>query len=475
MAVKGAAVPVLTYHAMNVAGTNEATNEHVAFAADLERLHRLGVRIVPVAEVARAHARGALDGLRGCVAITLDDGSDFDARDLPHPAWGPQRGMLGILRDFRARHGRGAQPGLHATAFAIVSPQARSALDRHHMIGCGWWNDDWWAVAEASGLMAVESHSWDHNQATLETTAATAPKGAFALATREEADAEIAQSTRYLRERRGRGGEVLFAYPYGPASDYLAEAYLPDPGADHGVAAAFTTDGAPVTASSSRWRLPRFVRGWHWKSGDDLERLLAGCGALPRRGVLVWLTRRDRALPPAAPEPVQEVPWRECLRVWEVNDATVVAGELFSRRFPGHTVPGYPRHFVLVYSPPPGEADTTPRVAAYMHHTPHEEGFHLSGGMCVDPAAYRRLPKWLFAQVRDEGGLATLMARESIALLGDSPAAFGHVGEPRARAADLRAGFVDTDREHLMVVWRRDLGEDEKRRLIDRVAALGPF
>ncbi|HRA24464.1 MAG TPA: polysaccharide deacetylase family protein [Usitatibacteraceae bacterium] len=469
------AVPVLAYHAMNVAGPGYGENDHAAFAADLELLHGLGARIVPLSEVARAAVEGRLDALAGCVALSLDDGADFDARDVPHPVWGPQRGMLGILRDFRSRHGAAAQPGLHATAFAIVSPEARAELDRRHMVGCGWWSDGWWREAEATGLLAVESHSWDHNQATLATTAARAPKGAFDLSTREDADAEIARATRYLRERRGRDGEVLFAYPYGPASDYLANEYLPDPAAGHGVFAAFTTDGAPVTPGASRWRLPRFVCGWHWKAPGELERLMAGCGIRRRSGLLSRLLGRGRQAPAtSAPEPAGPATWRECLRTWEVNDARVLAGELFSRSFGGQPVPDYPRHFVLVHSPSPGEPDAAPRVVAYMHHTPHE-GIHLSGGMCVDAAAYRAMPRWLYGQVRAEGGLATLIARESIAMLGESPAAFGHVGEPRARAADLRAGFVDTGRPHLMAVWRKALPEEEKRRLVDLVEALGPF
>lgn len=469
------AVPVLAYHAMNVAGTDYATNDHVAFAADLEHLDRLGLRVVPLADVVRAVVEGRLGELKGCVALSLDDGADFDARDLPHPSWGPQRGMLGVLRDFRARRPAGSQAGLHATSFAIVSPQARAALDRQQMIGCRWWNDDWWREAEASGLMSVESHSWDHNQDTLERTATTAPRGAFDLVSRDEADAEIAQATRYLRERRGRAGDVLFAYPYGRASEFLAREYFPDASAAHGVVAAFTTDGKPVTAGASRWRLPRFVFGWHWKSGDELERLLADGKSLPRRGVLGWRwksRRSDPAVPASACAEASS--WRECLRVWEVNDAHVVAGGLFRTSFAGQSVPDHPRHFVLVYSPQPSEPDNRPRVVAYMHHTPHE-GIHLSGGMCVDAGAYRQMPKWLFAQVRAEGGLATIVARESIALLGDSPAAFGHVGEPRARAADLRAGFVDTGRPNLMVVWRRPLPEPERARLVDLVEALGPF
>lgn len=463
---------------MKVSGTGYADNDHVAFATDLERIHALGLRVVSAREVARACVEGRLESLRGCVALTMDDGADFDAFDLPHPIWGPQRGMLGILRDFRAHHGESAQPNLHATSFAIVSPEARSSLDVRHMIGCRWWNDDWWRPAEATGLLSIESHSWDHNQESLECTAALAPRGTFDLSTPGEADAEIAQASRYLRERRGRQEDVLFAYPYGPASDFLAGEYLPRNAATHGVFAAFTTDGLPVTGGSDRFRLPRFVCGWHWRSSDELERLLADCGALPeRRGFLARLVRRRvaaRTATAGVPARPAALPWRDCLRVWEVNDARMVAGELFRRSFGGQEVPDYPRHFVLVYSPPPGEADTRPAVVAYMHHTPHQ-GIHLSGGMCVDAAAYRVMPKWLFGQVRGEGGLATIIARESIAMLGDSPAAFGHVGEPRARAADLRAGFVDTDRPHIMVVWRKALPESERKRLVDLVESIGPF
>jgi hypothetical protein len=166
--------------------------------------------------------------------------------------------------------------------------------------------------------------------------------------------------------------------------------------------------------------------------------------------------------------------WRNCLRTWEVHDARVVAGELFMKSF-GHPIPDYPRHFVLVYSPPPGAGDTTPRVVAYVHQSPYEE-VYLCGGMCVDERAYRRLPKELFAQVREQGGLATIVTRDSMAMLGDAPASFGHVGEPRARAADLRTGFVDTGHEHLMVMWLKpDLPERERQRLVALAHAHGPF
>jgi peptidoglycan/xylan/chitin deacetylase (PgdA/CDA1 family) len=461
-----ARVPVLTWHPMNVSSPDYAGNEHFAFREDLETLHRLGLTVVPAMEVARAVVEKRLEELRGCVALTFDDGSDFDFHDLPHPRWGPQRSMARILADFRARHGRDAQPTLHATSFVIVSPAARAELDRACMIGCRWWNDDWWARAEREGLIAIESHGWDHNHDSLAATVAAAPRGSSDLATREDARAEIAHASSSLAARRERPGPVLFAYPYGHANAFLAQDYLPGHMEEHGVYAAFTTRRAPVTAESSRWRIPRYVFGADWRSGAELERMLREAGCL--EGVA--------ARPAEAPAPAAEGAdgdWRDCLRTGEVNDARHVAGELFQRSF-GHPIPGYPRHFVLVYSPPPGEQDGRPEVVAYVHQRPFEDAY-LGGGMCVDERAYRRFPRWLFAEVRREGGLATIVTRGSVSMLGDSPVSFGYVGEPRARQADLRTGYVDTGRPHLMALWRREIPESEKARLIARVDALGPF
>ena len=165
--------------------------------------------------------------------------------------------------------------------------------------------------------------------------------------------------------------------------------------------------------------------------------------------------------------------WRAQLTTYEVDDARGIADALFTRAF-GHAPPVEGRHFVLVYFPAAGSHDPTPRVVAYTHQRALDE-LYLAGGMCVDERIYRHLPERLFQAVKDEGGLATIVMRDSFAMLGDSPACFGHVGEPRARQADLRAGFVDTGLPHLMVHWRREIPEAEKRRLIGKVEAHGPF
>ena len=470
---RSARVPILTWHAMGVSGNDYATNDHVAFARDLETIHAAGLRIVSLRRIADALIAGRLDKLEGCVGLSIDDGADLDFHDVPQPAWGPQRGMLRVLADFRARRGVDAQPDLHLTSFAVVSPQARARLDRTCMAGCGWWNDDWWPAAEATGLMSIENHSWDHNHESLETSATTATPGTFAITSETEAEAEIGAAARRLRQRRQRGGAVLFAYPYDDVSEFLSTSWLPRHGPAGEILAAYAGDSAPVVRESSRWRIPRYGFGRDWKSESGLLDVLrdAGVAARPRGRIFRMLAAAKGRLRAAGVRRART--WSDHLRTWEVSDARVLAGDLFRRSF-GQDVPDYPRHFVLVYSPESGPGSTAPEVVAYCHQSAFEE-VYLEGGMCADAGAYRRMPRWLFEQARAQGGLATIVSRQSIAMLGESPATFGHVGEPRARAADLRTGFVDTGKEHLMVFWRRELPEEEKRRLIERVASIGAF
>jgi hypothetical protein len=266
-------VPVLTYHSNNIGGNDYADNDHVALAIDLAQIHTRGLRIVPLARV--------VDVLLGlapqsevdhAVAISFDDGSWFDWHDLDHPACGRQRAFAGILRDFKAATGATA----HATSFVIVSPQAREILDRTCLIGRRWWTDDWWPEAEREGLIAIESHSWDHNHHTLpETAQRDQRKGTFrAIDQFVDADAEIRAANDWLDAhcRTPRAG--LFAYPYGETNDYLLRDYLPNCVAEHRLRAAFGTEAHPAEMSSHRWNLPRYVCGRDWKSPGAFARLI---------------------------------------------------------------------------------------------------------------------------------------------------------------------------------------------------------
>src|ERR1700712_4145588 len=99
-------IPILTYHAMNIDGPTADRNDLVGLSEDIEVLHGLGYRIRPLADIVRRwlHAPSSVEGCKE-VALTCDDGSDFDFHDLPHPTWGVQRSVLNRLADAAAKLG----------------------------------------------------------------------------------------------------------------------------------------------------------------------------------------------------------------------------------------------------------------------------------------------------------------------------------------------------------------------------------
>ncbi len=266
-------VPVLTYHSNNISGNDYASNDHVALAQDLRLIHRRGLRIVPLMHVVDVMLGEAPESaVEQAVALSFDDGSWFDWHDIDHPTCGMQRGFAGILRDFAAETGA----SVHATSFVIVSPEARTILDRTCMIGRGWWSDDWWREAQREGLLAIESHSWDHNHHTLPMTAQRDQrKGTFrTIDTYADADAEIRQASDWLDAHLAPQRTSLLAYPYGESNDYLLSEYLPRFQSEHRLRAAFGTDPRPIEIDSDRWNLPRYVCGQHWSDPARLEILL---------------------------------------------------------------------------------------------------------------------------------------------------------------------------------------------------------
>ncbi|MBL8521975.1 MAG: polysaccharide deacetylase family protein [Betaproteobacteria bacterium] len=270
-------VPVLTYHGVNIDGNDYDGNDHVALREDLHLLSRLGWRVAPLPTLVDQVLAGQWPAAK-TVALTFDDGSDFDAVDLPHPTAGLQRSMLGILEDF-VRDVPGAQPGLHATAFVIASPAALPVLDRTCLIGQGWWNDTWWPHAVGSGLMGIANHSWDHAHPTLpEVRQRDQHKGDFhRIDTHADAEAQVRSARDAIRARAPNAAENLFAYPYGHASAYLAETYFPRGLTTHDppALAAFTITGESWTPNTDRWQIPRWVCGLHWRSPDELAKRLA--------------------------------------------------------------------------------------------------------------------------------------------------------------------------------------------------------
>lgn len=268
-------IPVLTYHSINVIKNNYAENDHLALASDLETIHRSGFRVIPLSRVVDWH-QALLDDadVVRTVAITLDDGSWFDFYDLDHPTCGMQRSMINILRDFQERK----QPAdsVHATSFVISSPEARSSLDKSCMIGKDWWGDQWWRKASSSGFMDIESHSWDHVHTELDHVAQREQiKGDFSRVDNfEDAEVQFSRSGDYIATVLEGKRPSLFAYPYGQASDYAVNEFLPAHKTRHQYRAAFTTEPRAVCRSDNRWLLPRFVFGHDWKTPQGLAEIL---------------------------------------------------------------------------------------------------------------------------------------------------------------------------------------------------------
>ena len=272
---------ILAYHSHNISGPDYARNDHVAFAADLETIHRSGARVAPLAEIAAAVRERRIDGTgETVVGLSCDDGPMFDALDFVHRSLGPQRSFVNAMRDFRARHGEGAQPGLHLTSFVIASPEARATMQAAPDCGFpdvpGWLEDHWWREASESGLLEIGNHSWDHAHPLVARAVVASPvRGDFTVvSTYPDADAEIRRAGVYIEQRTGRPCR-LFAYPFGHVNAYLSTDYLPHRRAEHGLEAAFGGEGGRITAETSPWDIPRVVCGHHWKTPEALERILA--------------------------------------------------------------------------------------------------------------------------------------------------------------------------------------------------------
>lgn len=269
-------VPVLTYHGVNVAGHDYLGNDHVAFAADLRLINDAGLRIVPLDWVVQQLLGYAERDLSRCVALSCDDGSDYDYFDLDYPPYGKQRSFFNALLDFRREHGFAAQPDLHLTSFVIASPDARREMDQRCLFGRDALRASWWRGAQVSNLMSIENHSWDHNHPELHGNGPDAmPRGSFfEVNNYVRADAEIAVAARYIDTLLAPHRCSLFCYPFSHVNDYLRTDYLPNHQHEHGMLAAFGDGAEPVTPNSNRWHLPRYICGYHWKSPGELSELL---------------------------------------------------------------------------------------------------------------------------------------------------------------------------------------------------------
>ncbi|MDR3323758.1 MAG: hypothetical protein LBS89_06110 [Zoogloeaceae bacterium] len=184
-------------------------------------------------------------------------------------------------------------------------------------------------------------------------------------------------------------------------------------------------------------------------------------------------------LPPApSPVPTERAPLRtplpdviERVEVIEVDNAEFFVGDLFRRRFNTATFPGFPHHFVALAR----YADGSLIPLGYCHITSWQ-GNGLGGGLVIDERRYRRLPPSIRKIIREQGGLADMLLRESTSRMPeDTVAIWAYVGDRQAEKADLKVGFRHTRDPHIMAIWRQPLTDAEKENWLRQVIALGPF
>ena len=159
----------------------------------------------------------------------------------------------------------------------------------------------------------------------------------------------------------------------------------------------------------------------------------------------------------------------DIIRVEEVSDAEFFIGDLFRRRFHCNP-PNYPRSFVAFYQPVRSRLE----AVGFVHYLAHEDSY-LCGGLLIDERRYRQMPPEHRKVIKDAGGISEKLLRTTFARLAAAPAIWGYVGDPLAEKVDLRAGFRHTEYQHIMVYWNKDLPEEEKKRRLAKVVALGPF
>jgi len=264
-------VPILTYHANNINGREYLNNDHEALKADLQLLQRMGFNVITLDQLMKWYAGNLPDKeVANAVVLTCDDGTWFDYYDVDHPFHGHQTSFFNILKQHQQQSGQFIQ----MTNFVIVSPEARVVLDEKCLVGKGWWTDEWWPLAQQSGLMHISNHSWDHNHGVLENK--NIHDDSFRCIDNKGAcDQQIKQAQVYLQQVMGRQyNNQYFAYPYGNYSQYLRSEYLPVWGADIGLVAAFTTAAKHVTQSCDVWEIPRYVCNNDWNSTEQLEQIL---------------------------------------------------------------------------------------------------------------------------------------------------------------------------------------------------------
>ena len=141
------------------------------------------------------------------------------------------------------------------------------------------------------------------------------------------------------------------------------------------------------------------------------------------------------------------------IKIEKFDDASFFVEDLFQRSF-GQRPPTFPINYVAFL-----RSDLSSfKAVGYIHMTERGE-YALVGGLCVDvDHRHRKLGETLLRYVEGD--------------VGEKKALFVQTNNP---AIASRVGYEPTKIQYLMVKWTRSLSGEEREKMINEVAKLGPF
>ncbi|MCV6627257.1 MAG: polysaccharide deacetylase family protein [Cellvibrionaceae bacterium] len=462
-------VPVLCYHSWTI-GDDYSNDDHIALEQDLNYLAQQGYKILPLmalVDIIRGELGAEVLNGEKVVCLTFDDGHISDYRNASRADGSVVKSFYQILTETAERLPL-LIDGVRAASFVIVGEEARKAIWPESP-EC--WGTDWWRQCVSEGLLGVANHSWDHTHEKLQSVRQRDnQKGNFfCIDNAKDACAQIAQPQALLDGIAGEAVLPVFGYPYGDVAPYLQTEYLPLNGERLGLKAAFSAQGDYATDSSDIWSIPRFVRGYHWRSISELEEILSG---KPREmeannRALLYEAAKAESQPQTQPLKLEDV-----FGVVEVDQAEFLAGDLFRRRFNTDSFPETPHHYIAFVKLACGNLV---RVG-YIHQTAWN-GCFLTGGLVSENQPATPIPKAIKALIWEHGGVAKLLMSYAVnSVPADTKAVWAYSGHPSTLKMCDELGLLPTSAPHVRMKWLdTSADEQERARYLAQVVALGPF
>ena len=190
---------ILAFHSQNVAGADYAeVDDHVGLDEALLELAACNVPVLRLMDVVLALRESPPRLPLRYACITFDDGTDYDWRAVQGPSGQVHEPFGSILH----RH------GACGTAFVIASPVAREDIMRP--LAPVRMSEDWWPLAQRSGVIDIGVHGWDHVHPSVASLAAMPElAGRFdRIATPAQARQQVDAAAEYISERGGGGAPL---------------------------------------------------------------------------------------------------------------------------------------------------------------------------------------------------------------------------------------------------------------------------